>query len=233
LIKAYEILKAAQQRKQNILYEYESKLLLSAYGIPVAKEAIVRDWGEAREAASHMGYPVVLKICSSGITHKTENKLIEMDLRGEFDLKQAFQKLKEQVKSLNGDFLVQEMVRGVRELAIGMTQDSQFGSCVMFGLGGIFTEVLRDISFRVAPIEMRDAFEMMEEIKGHEILNAIRGMDPVDKKVLGESLITLSKIGLEHTAIKAIDVNPMIVQGSQPVAVDALVVLKEMEHSLR
>ena len=231
--KAYEIIKAARQRKQNSLSEYESKQLISAYGVPVVKEAIVRDWDDAREAASHIGYPVVLKFCSPEITHKTEHKLIEINLRDEVDLKQAFQRIDERAKRFNGDFLVEEMINGVRELVIGMIRDPQFGPCVMFGLGGIFTEVFRNVSFRVAPIENRDALEMMQEIRGHETLNAIRGMDEVDKKILSESIISLGNIGLEHAAIQEIDVNPMIVQGNQPIAVDALIILKEIRAGLR
>ncbi len=106
-----------------------------------------------------------------------------------------------------------------------MIRDPQFGPCVMFGLGGIFTEILRDVSFRVAPIEKRDALEMMKEIKAHKILDAIRGLDPVDLDVLSKALISLGQIGMENERVKEIDINPMIVRNGQPVAVDALVVL--------
>jgi acetyl-CoA synthetase (ADP-forming) len=109
-----------------------------------------------------------------------------------------------------------------------MIRDPQFGPTVMFGLGGIFAEILDDVSFRVAPIEMYDAMEMIKEIRAYKILNAIRGMDAVDIKVLGKSLIALGNIGLEHEDIQEIDVNPMIIKGDKPVAVDALIILKEM-----
>ena len=108
----------------------------------------------------------------------------------------------------------------------GLTRDPQFGPCVMFGLGGIFTEVLRDAAFRVAPLEKRDALEMMQEIKAHKILEAVRGMAPVDKDMLAEILIAVGQIGVENEMIKEIDINPVIITDGKPVAVDALVVLE-------
>ncbi|MGQ9655784.1 MAG: acetate--CoA ligase family protein [Thermodesulfobacteriota bacterium] len=224
------ILAEAQGRGQKALSEYDSKRILGAYGIPVVKESLVNDLNEAKEAASGIGYPVVLKFCSAEVTHKTEKGLIEVGLRDSRDLTRAFKALQKRAKGLDGGFLVQEMVKGVRELVIGMIRDPQFGPCVMFGLGGIFTEILRDVSFRVAPIEKRDAMEMMREIKGQKILDAIRGMEAVDLEVLSRSLIALGNLGLEQDAIQEVDVNPLIVRGSQPVAVDALVVLRDVKQ---
>ncbi|MBN2568095.1 MAG: acetate--CoA ligase family protein [Deltaproteobacteria bacterium] len=226
--KAYEILKTARENKQRTLSEYESKLILAEYGIPVVSETIVSSWDEARKSASEIGYPVVLKVCSPEVTHKTEQKLIEINLRDERDLETAFKRLYEQAQNIKGEILVQKMITGARELVIGLIRDPQFGPCVMFGLGGIFTEILHDVSFRVAPFGMQDAMEIMEEIKAKSILNAIRGMDAVDRNVLGKSLVALGNIGLEHESVKEIDVNPMIVHGSKPVAVDALVVLNDL-----
>ena len=110
---------------------------------------------------------------------------------------------------------------------MGLTRDSQFGPCVMFGLGGIFTEILKDTAFRVAPLEKQDALDMMQEIKAFKILEAIRGMKAVDQDILAEILITVGQIGLENDRIKEIDINPVIISGGKPVAVDALVVLQE------
>lgn len=221
-----EILKRAKERGQKALSEYESKCILKSYGIPVAREELTRDLEGAKKAAQNIGYPVVLKACSHQLTHKTEKGLIEVGLRDEGDLEEAFRKLTKAMEGILGEYLVQEMVRGPRELVIGMTRDPQFGPCVMFGLGGIFTEILRDVSFRVAPIQKRDALEMMEEIKGKKILEAVRGMEAVDRDLLAQSLIALGDLGMEHEEIQEIDVNPMIVRGRQPVAVDALVVLR-------
>jgi acyl-CoA synthetase (NDP forming) len=223
------ILEAALTRKQYALSEYDSKQILAAYGIPITREALVQHLHEAQAAASRIGYPVVLKACSHAITHKTEKGLIHVDLRHDADLREAFQSLRQHMQGLDGDVLVQEMVKGPREFVLGMIRDPQFGPCVMFGLGGIFTEVLDDVCFRVAPIDLRDALEMMADIRGHKLLSAMRGMAAVDQDVLAESLIALGRIGLEHEMIQEIDVNPMIVRGSRPVAVDALVVLQKGE----
>jgi hypothetical protein len=122
--------------------------------------------------------------------------------------------------------LVQEMVKGQRELMAGLTRDPQFGPCVMFGLGGIFTEILKDVSFRLAPLEEKDALDMMEEIKGHRILDAIRGMEQVNRRTVAGILIALGAVGVENERIKEIDVNPLIIRKGEPIAVDALVVLE-------
>ncbi len=130
------------------------------------------------------------------------------------------------MEGFDGAVLMQEMIKGRRELVMGMTRDPQFGPCVMFGLGGIFTEILRDISFRRAPLEIRDAQDMMQEIKGHKILDAVRGMEAADKKLLAQMLINLGRIGLDFPDVMEIDLNPVILSGAKPVVVDALMVLK-------
>jgi acyl-CoA synthetase (NDP forming) len=222
-----DILERAKGRGQKALSEYESKCVLKSCGIPVTREELTQDLEGAKRAAQAIGYPVVLKACSHELTHKTEKGLIEVGLRDERDLEEAFRKLSKAMEGIQGGYLVQEMVKGARELVIGMTRDPQFGPCVMFGLGGIFTEILRDVSFRVAPIQKRDALEMMDEIKGKKILEAVRGMEAVDRELLAQSLIALGDLGMEHEEIQEIDVNPMIIRGSKPVAVDALVVLRQ------
>jgi acetyl-CoA synthetase (ADP-forming) len=118
------------------------------------------------------------------------------------------------------------MVQGVRELMIGLTRDAQFGPCVTFGLGGIFTEILKDISLRVAPITKQDALEMIEEVRGGHLLGAYRGMPAADISTLVEILVRVGEMGMEQPRIKEIDINPIIVSGTKPVAVDALVVLE-------
>jgi len=151
-----------------------------------------------------------------------------LDIRNDNEAQAAFEEITRGMTSdPNGSVLVQEMVKGQRELVIGLTRDPQFGPCVMFGLGGIFTEILKDISFRLAPLEKKDALDMMHDIKGHKILDAIRGMESADKDMLVDILINVGKIGLENEAVKEIDINPVILSGSRPVAVDALIILEE------
>ena len=223
-----EIIQKALKKGQKTLSEYESKLLLSRYGFPVVREKIVKSRAAAVKAAKEIGLPVVLKGCSPEIAHKTEKKLIEVDLRSLKEVERAYDAIIQRVgdTSLDG-ILVQEMIKGSRELVIGMIRDAQFGPCVMFGLGGIFTEVLKDVSFRIAPLEQRDALEMANEIKGAPVLGAFRGMAAVDMDLLASMLINAGKLGLELEAVKEVDVNPLIISGNKPVAVDALVVLEE------
>ena len=123
------------------------------------------------------------------------------------------------------DVLMQEMIQGRRELVMGMTRDDQFGPCVMFGLGGIFTEILRDVAFRRAPLQKGDALAMMNEIRGRGILDAVRGMEAADRGQLVNMLIQVGRIGLEIDTVREIDLNPVILRGSEPVVVDALVIL--------
>lgn len=219
-----KIIEKALEEGRGTLSEYESKQVLSAYGIPVTKEFLVEDLKGLIDATKEIGYPLVLKGCSSEIAHKTEKGLIRVDIRNEKEATSAFEEIKANTGTDAG-VLVQEMVKGQRELVIGLTRDPQFGPCVMFGLGGIFTEILKDISFRVAPLEKRDALEMMHDIKGHKILQAVRGMESADLDMFSDILIKVGQIGLEIDAVKEIDINPVIISGSQPVAVDALVVL--------
>ena len=219
-----EIIEKALKEGRTTLSEYESKQVLASYGIPVTKELIVDNVPDLINATKEIGYPLVLKGCSSGIAHKTEKGLIKVDIRNEEEAKAAFEEITANIGAEDA-VLVQEMVKGQRELVIGLTRDPQFGPCVMFGLGGIFTEILKDISFRVAPLEERDALEMMKDIKGHKILEAVRGMEAANLDMFSDILIKVGQIGLENDEVKEIDINPVIISGNQPVAVDALIVL--------
>ena len=220
-----DIIQRAISEKRNTLSEHESKELLRQYGIPVTKEKEARDQESLLKAVREIGFPLVMKACSPHLSHKTERGLIRMDIRNEQEAAGAFEEIMSQAQESDATVLVQEMVKGSRELVVGLTRDVQFGPCVMFGLGGIFTEILEDISFRVAPIQKADALDMMLELKGRKILQAVRGMPAADLDLLSEILITVGNIGLEHDRIKEIDINPVILAGSKPVAVDALVVL--------
>jgi acyl-CoA synthetase (NDP forming) len=221
-----EIIEKALGEGKTTLSEYESKQVLKAYQIPVTKEVLVEDVKDLAKAAKEIGYPLVLKGCSSEISHKTEKGLIRVDIRNEDEATAAFEEIMADMEGKENAVLVQEMVKGQRELVIGLTRDAQFGPCVMFGLGGIFTEILKDISFRIAPLEKRDALDMMQDIKGHKILGAVRGMEAADLDVLADILIKVGQIGMENDRIKEIDINPVILSGSKPIAVDALVVLE-------
>ncbi len=222
--KEIHLIEKALGEGRKTLSEHESKQLLAAYSIPVTREVEIKEAEDLTDVARDIGYPLVMKGCSPDLTHKTEKGLVRIGIRNDDEARDAFISLKEELAS-ESTILVQEMIQGQRELVMGLTRDPQFGPCVMFGLGGIFTEILRDISFRVAPLEKWDALEMMGEIKGHRILENVRGLPSADKDALAKILIKLGEIGLENEEVEEIDVNPIILQGSKPIAVDALVIL--------
>jgi acetyl-CoA synthetase (ADP-forming) len=229
-----QIIEDAVKKGYASLSEYESRQVLAACGIPVARAMLVKDAGGLAGATRTIGFPVVLKGCAPGVAHKTEKGLIRVDIRNEDEALAAFEEITGRMNRSENTVLVQEMVRGQRELAAGMIRDSQFGPCVMFGLGGIFTEIIGDVAFRVAPLEKQDALEMMQEIRGRRILDAFRGMAPVDRGLLAGILTALGRIGLENESIREIDINPLIICGGRPVAADALVILdtgKDYPHA--
>ncbi|HPX19080.1 MAG TPA: acetate--CoA ligase family protein [Deltaproteobacteria bacterium] len=224
-----KVVEDAIKRGEKTLSESDSKKVLSAYAIPVTKERVAKSLEEAKDIAHEIGYPVVLKGSSSKLTHKTELNMIELDIKDEKALEAAYKALEERGKGELEGILVQQMIKGEREFVAGLIRDPQFGPCVMFGLGGIFTEVLKDVTFRVAPLEKRDAYEMMDEIRAKKLLDSFRGKPAVNREVLADTLINLGRIGLENEDIAEIDVNPLKIQNDMPVAVDALVVLRDQK----
>ncbi len=221
------IIEQAVAKGQRMLSEYEAKQFLASRGVKVTAEELVGSVDDAVAAAERLGFPVVLKACGPDIAHKTERSLVKVKLESPDAVRGAYTEIE---TNLAGDaydgMLVQEMIKGERELVIGLIRDPQFGPCVMFGMGGIFTEILKDTSFRVAPIEKYDALQMMDEIRAKDILGPFRGSEPVDRDALAEALIAVGNIGMDFESVREIDINPVIISGSQPVAVDALVVLE-------
>ncbi len=224
--RAARLIDGARAGGHLVLSEHDAKRVLSCYGIPVTREVLVADRSEVLAAAREIGYPLVMKACSGEIPHKTEKGLLRLDLRSDPEALAAFDEITAGMHGLSGAVLVQEMVAGRRELAAGLVRDADFGPCVMFGLGGILTEVLGDVTFRKAPLDEAEALAMLEDIEGRRILDAVRGMPAADRGQLTGLLIALGQIGLDHEAVEEIDVNPVILAGSRPVAADALIVLR-------
>jgi acyl-CoA synthetase (NDP forming) len=218
------IIENAIARGAENLNEYESKRFLATYGIPITREAIARSEEEVAAKASEIGYPVVLKGSDEALRHKTDLNLIALNLKDEKSARRAYHQLVSRSKAKLKEVLVQEMIEELRELMVGLYRDPQFGPCVMFGLGGIFTEIVEDIVFRVAPLTRKDAMEMLAEIKGKKILESFRGNPPIDRDKMTDILLALSQIGKEQPAIREIDVNPIKLVNGKPVAVDALVI---------
>jgi acetyl-CoA synthetase (ADP-forming) len=211
------------------LSEYESKALLRDAGIPVPQEWLASDPEEAVGAAEQCGYPVVLKLCGRGIAHKTERNLVRLGLTDKDQVRRESEDLLSLRSSEESDarVLVQPIVSGRRELIAGLVRDAQFGPCVMLGLGGVFAEALRDVAFAVAPLEKNDAEDLIGALNCQQVLGEFRGEPPADRARLASILDALGRIGMERSDIRSIDINPIILQGSEPVVVDALVEVEE------
>lgn len=220
-----EIIKRAMAQGQKTLSEYESRQVIESAGVFVAAAALVKTREEAVGEAEKIGYPVVMKGCSAELAHKTEAGMVALNIDSAEEVAMVFDELTGKVNNLDG-VLIEKMVRGNREFVIGLSRDPQFGPCVMFGLGGIFTEALKDVTFRVAPLSMEDALEMIDEIKTKKMLGEFRGSPAVDRKALAKALIGVGDLGIKYDSIAEVDINPLIICGDKPVAVDALVVLK-------
>ena len=220
------LLAEAAARGQTVLAEHEAKRVLGAYGLPVTREILVTRRAEVGPAAAAVGYPVALKVSSPVVPHKSEEGLVRLAVADEAAALEAFDALAATLAGRPGGVLVQEMGPGRRELAVGLMRDPDFGPCVMFGLGGVFTEALGDAVFRRAPLDAADAADMLEEIRGRRLLTEIRGLPAADREALAGILIALGQIGLDHEAIGEIDLNPVILAQARPVVADALIVLR-------
>ena len=207
-----------------IYTEHEAKKLLSKYGIPVTKESIAQSPDEALAIALHIGTPVAMKISSPDISHKSDIGGVELNV-DPINARSTYNKIISQIKKMAPEakiqgILVQQMAPEGHEMIVGLKKDAQFGHAIMFGLGGIFVEVYRDVSFRVAPIEMNEAHDMISEIKGYPILKGIRGKKPADIDAIAQVLVAVSNMA-EKEKIIELDINPLIVGESGALAVDA------------
>jgi len=222
------IVSEALSRGQNALSEFEAKRLLATYGVPVTREQLAHDAGQAVAIARQMGGPVALKACGAGVLHKTEAGLVRLNLATDAQVAKAHEELVAATGSRLDGILVQEMVAGFREVVAGMVRDAQFGPCVMLGYGGVFTEALDDAVMRMAPVNETDVAQMIEELRCKAIFGPWRGQAPAEITALTAVLTGLSRIGLEEGHVAEIDVNPLIITASGSiVAVDALVVLQK------
>ncbi len=222
-----EIIKTAVEKGQGALSEYDSKRVVETAGVIVSGNRLATSRDEAIQMAATSGYPVALKGCSPALTHKTEMGMVKLKLKTPEEVSDAYDEIISKGVDLDG-VIVQEWVEGDnREFVIGMTRDPQFGPCVMFGLGGIFTEALKDVSFRVAPLTEVDAMEMIDEIRTQKLLGEFRGSPPVDKQKLVHAIVGIGNLSSKYDEIAEIDINPLVIEKGNPVAVDALVILKK------
>ena len=226
--RVHELVTAVIRDGRERLSVSEAFEVLECYGIPVAPFRIATQEDEVVGAAVEMGYPIVLKAVSQDIVHKTEAGAVKLDLRDEDSLRTAWREISaalesESVEARQAGVLVQRMWTGGRETILGMTMEPQFGPIVMFGLGGVYVEVLRDVAFRVQPVSTVDAAEMIRSLRGFRILEGVRGEKGVDLEQLAEVIGRVSQLVGDQPEILEMDINPFLAfpQGQASVAVDA------------
>jgi acyl-CoA synthetase (NDP forming) len=226
------IIEEVRRTSRTLLTEIESKALLSEAGIPIVETLLARSKEESVLISKKLGFPVALKIVSPEITHKSDVGGVQLGLKTSKQVEAAYDEIvsvvkRKSPKSKIDGVSVQKMAMPGTEVIIGMTKDAQFGPVLMFGLGGILVELLRDISFRIIPLEREDARGMIREIKGYKLLEGYRGREPVDIATLEKILLKVSRFVDNNPDIKEIDLNPIFAYKDGAVAVDARVILEE------
>jgi acyl-CoA synthetase (NDP forming) len=223
------IQKALKEGRSSLLIQ-ESQQICKLHHIPTPGSHVVQNVDEAVTKGKEIGFPVVLKIISPQILHKSDVGGVALGIEGEAALKEAYAKLMSDVhekepKAEVFGVLIEKMMPPSTEVIVGGIRDSQFGPSIMFGMGGIFTEVYKDVAFRVAPLDEIDALNLIHELRGSKILEGIRGQPPADMDALVDVLMAVSSLMLKHSAISQLDLNPVIAYPDGVCAVDTRIVL--------
>ena len=229
--KVSEIIAKARKQGRKFLLEPEAKTICIEYGIPTTKFMLAKTPEEAVEYAEKIGYPAVLKIVSTDVIHKFDVGGVILNLRSSQEVRRAYNKILENVKKHKPNakiigVLVQEMAPPSTEVIVGAIKDPQFGQTLMFGLGGIFVEILKDVAFRIAPITKEEAEEMIREIRAYPVLKGYRNMPPADIQAIIQILINTSKLVMDYPEIQELDLNPIMVYEKGAKTVDARVLLE-------
>jgi acyl-CoA synthetase (NDP forming) len=224
----------AQLKKEGrrILTEFESKKFLKQAGIPVIETRLARTQKEAVLFSQKMGFPVALKIASPDIVHKSDSGGVKLSLKNASEVRTAFREIMDGVQEKNPSATiqgvsVQKMAKPGTEVIVGTSKDPQFGPVIMFGLGGIFVEVLKDVSFRIIPLDRKDAREMIEDIKGYPALQGYRGKESADIPALMQIILKISGVMEKNPEIKELELNPIMAYKKGALAVDARIILEE------
>ena len=224
------IVPRARAEGRALLSEVEAKAMLAEFGVAVTDTRLASSVDEAAAIAAELGYPVALKVVADEITHKTDVGGVELGIADADELRAAARRIHEAVAAAApgvapAGLSVQPMAAPGTEVILGITQDQQFGPVLMFGLGGVFVEVLKDVAFRVVPLEPRDASEMIREIQGFPVLEGFRGAEPADLAAIERMLLQLSEFAEAHPEVAELDLNPVFARADGAIAVDARIVL--------
>jgi len=217
---------------QRFVSNAEVKKILSYYNIQIVHEGVAQSVNEVKKVSESIGYPVALKIISPDIAHKTEAQAVKLNLRGPREIEEACSDLLAKVQAYKSGvrvegYLVQEMVEDGIETIIGLHTDPTFGPVIMFGLGGIWVELLQDVSFRAIPIDWLDGMDMVEEVKGSRLFKGFRGKPPVDLKAIYEILLSVSRLGMELREIREMDLNPVFLREKGAVVADSRILIND------
>ena len=227
-----KIIETVRQEGRNMLTEIEAKQLLKNAGISVVDTRLATSKAEAVAIAKELGFPIVMKIASADVVHKSDAGGVKLGLKTAAQVGKAYDEIMKSIKAafpnakIEG-VSVQAMARQGVEVIIGMSKDAQFGPVLMFGLGGVLVEILKDVAFRIVPLVKRDAKEMIREIKGFPLLQGYRGSEPVDIENLENMLLKVSEFIEKTPEIKELDLNPIFAYKDGAVAVDARVILEK------
>jgi acyl-CoA synthetase (NDP forming) len=226
-----KIITGARKEKRTVLTEIESKQLMAEAGFPVIESKLATSKAEAVSMSKKLGFPVVMKIVSPDIVHKSDSGGVRLGIPNATQAGKAYSEITAAAKKANRKakiqgVSVQKMAKPGVEVIMGMSKDPQFGPVIMFGLGGVFVEVLKDVAFRIVPMVRRDASQMIREIKGYPILEGYRGQEPANITVLEDLLLKLSDFIDKTPEIKELDLNPILAYSDGAVAVDARVILE-------
>jgi acyl-CoA synthetase (NDP forming) len=226
-----QIIVDAIRQGRNLLTEIEAKQVFKDAGVPVVEARLAKSRKEAAEISAAISFPVVLKIASPDIIHKSDAGGVKVGLKNKTEVVKTYSEIMAAArqkfpKAKIDGVAVEKMARPGVEIIIGVFRDAQFGPVIMFGLGGIFVEVLKDVSFRIIPIARRDAAEMIKEIKGYPLLKGYRGTEPANIAILEDILLNVSEFVDKTPEIKEIDLNPIIAYKDSAVTVDARIVLE-------
>jgi len=231
LTRTSEIINEAYKEERKFLLEPEAKTVCMEYDIPVTKFKVAKNEAEAVKFSEELGYPVVLKVVSPDVIHKSDVGGVIVDLKTTEDVKNAYKQILENVKNHKPKakivgVLIQEMAPSSTEVIVGAIKDPQFGPALMFGLGGIFVEVLKDVTFRVAPVTEDEAREMITEVKAYPLLKGYRNLPPADIETIVKIIQNTSRLVMEHQEIKELDLNPIMVYEKGAKTVDARIILE-------
>jgi acyl-CoA synthetase (NDP forming) len=231
MVKAAEIFAKARRENRKSLLEPEAKAVCKEYNIPVTNFRIAETEKDAVKSAKEIGYPVVLKIISPDIIHKSDVGGVMVNVKTAEEVQDAYAQIMKNVKKHEPKakiigVLVQEMAPSSTEVIVGAVKDPQFGQALMFGLGGIFVEVLKDVAFRIAPITDAETREMITEVKAYPLLKGYRNTPPADIDAIVKILLSTSKLVTEHEEIKELDLNPVMVYRKGAKTVDARIILE-------